>query len=125
MIGWGIFSLVVVAVPLVAVAVWVYGEQRSSRQRRKFLQRYKQRSVAGIRSRVEQELATEDTQVMPKIPREPLAPDPLQDGHISGYLPLPKRVRGYGRKPTPYPRMPAPPPEDELMRRILDGLKRL
>ncbi len=118
--GWGLFSLVVVAVPVVAIAVWVYSEHESNRRRRKFLRRYRQRSVAGIRRRVERDLATEITHVMPKLPRSPLQPDPLQDGQFTGDLSLPKRIRGYTRKPIPHPR-----PDTDVMRRVIEGLRRL
>lgn len=98
--GWALFSSVVVAVPLIAVAVWAFNEQASSRRRRKFLQRYSQRSVSGIRNRIEQELSAEDTHTIPKIQAGTLPPDPLQDGTFSGNLPLSKRPRRYARRCT-------------------------
>jgi hypothetical protein len=96
--GWALFSSAVVAVPLIAAGVWILSEQISNRQRRKFLRRYEQCSVSGIRKRVERELATEDMHVMPKIQRGPLVPDPLQDGKFSGRLPSSKRPRRYARQ---------------------------
>ena len=125
MFFWGIFSLLVIAVPLIAVLTWVYSQHRSNRRRKKFLRRYRQRSVGGIRERLERELSTADTQVIPKLRRGRLIPDPLQDGQITGDLLLPKRVRGYTLRPTPYSRRAAPHPDDEIMQRIVDGLKRL
>lgn len=125
MLAWGLFSLVVVAVPLVALLVWVYREQESSRRRRKFLRRYPQRSVTGIRERVARELATEDTHVIPKVPHGPLPPDRLQEGKFTGVLPLPTRVCRYVQSPTPYPRRLQKGPDTQLMQRILNGLKRL
>ena len=125
MIFWGIFSLAVLAVPTLAVLGWLFGQYRSNRRRRKFLERYPERSVAGIRERTTQDLANADTQVMPKVRHRTLPPGPTLDGHISGQLPQPQRVRGYVKRPTPYPRKPALPPDDELMQRILDGLRNL
>jgi hypothetical protein len=101
---WGLFSLVVVAVPLVAVLVWVYREQESSRRRRRFLRRYPQRSVAGIRERVKREreaerLAHADTQVIPAIPPDDVATEPIPQ-----VPPLPRRRRpSIDRRPTPWP----------------------
>jgi hypothetical protein len=95
---WARFSLVVVVVPLIAVLIWVLNEQEAGRRRRKFLQRYEQRSVDGIHTRVGKERATEKTHVMPRIEQGPLAPDPLQDGQFSGYLPEPKHARRYVRQ---------------------------
>lgn len=124
---WGLFSLVVVAVPLVAVLVWVYREQESSRRRRRFLRHYPQRSVAGIRERVKRErederIANADTQVLPAIP-----PDDVPTQPFPAYVPLPRRKRPYvDRPPTPWPRQdPDQRPDATFMQRILDGLKRL
>lgn len=96
--GWAIFCSAVVAVPLIAVTVWALSEQASSRRRKRFLRRYSQRSVSGIRNRVEKELAFEDTHVLPKVQPRSLMPDPLQDGNFSGQLPLSKRPRRYTRR---------------------------
>lgn len=123
--AWGLFALVVIAVPVVALLVWVYREQQSSRRRREFLRRYPQHSVSGIRKRVAREVASEVTHEIPKVLRGPLPPDPMQDGRFTGYLPLPRRVRGYVQHPTPYPRRPPESPDIELMQRILNGLRDL
>lgn len=98
--GWALFSLAIVAVPAVAAVIWILNEQASNRRRQKFLQCHEQRSVSGIRNRIERELANEDTHVMPRVHRGPLAPDPLQDGRITGRLPLSKRPRRYARQCT-------------------------
>ena len=127
MTGWGVAALVVVAVPLVAVAVWVVREQRSARRRRRFLERHKELSVSGIRERVARERAAEDlarapTQVLPVI-----SPDDVPTAPLPKVPPLPRRKRPYvERRPTPWQRQAlGERPDTELMQRILDGLRRL
>lgn len=99
--GWGLFSLAVIAVPLVALGTWMLSEHASGRRRRKFLRRHSSRSVAGIHERVDQETASEKTRPIPKIRRGTLTPDPLQNGTLSGRIPLPKTPRRYTRRQTP------------------------
>ncbi|MEC3978157.1 hypothetical protein [Amycolatopsis sp. H20-H5] len=86
--------------------------------------------MAAIVARVEQERADtavpwptadpEITDVLPVIrtgdaPTEVLPP-----------APLPRRVRRYVQNPpTPYPRAPQSRPDNELMQRVLEGLRNL
>jgi hypothetical protein len=123
--GWGLFSLAVVAVPTIAATIWLLCEVHSSRRRRNLLRRDRRRSVSGIKKRIEHELSNEDTHVMPKIQRGSLKPDPLQDGHVSGYLPIPKRVREYTRQAKSRARTRLSRPDIEHMKRVLNGLRRL
>jgi len=127
MTWWGVAALVVLAVPCVALVVWVVREQRSARRRRRFLERHKERSVAGIRERVTHEreverIANADTQVLPAI-----SPDNVPTQPLPAYIPLPQRKRPHvERRPTPWPRQRyANQPDKEVMQRILYGLKRL
>ncbi|MGW4133733.1 hypothetical protein [Amycolatopsis japonica] len=127
MIGWGIAALVVIAVPAVAILVWVIREQQSARRRRRFLERHKERSVSGIRERVKRErederLANADTQIFPAVPLDEVPTQPLPK-----VPPLPRRRRPYvNRPPTPWPRKKtAERPDQKLMQRILDRLERL
>jgi hypothetical protein len=120
--AWGVFALIAIAVPTVAVLVWVLREQQSARTRRKFLARNPHFSVSGIQERVERERADEalrgeDTEVI-DVPTEVI---PV----------IPSRQRRYIKNPpSPYPREPKnpkalSPPEQRLMQSVIDGLKRL
>ncbi|WP_329051219.1 hypothetical protein OG738_03760 [Amycolatopsis sp. NBC_01488] len=128
--GLGLAALVVVAVPLIAVAVWVIRELRSAQRRRRFLAKHRNRSVAGIRERVERERAEEraaqaDTEVFPVVMPDDVPTTVLPTVRPEPPPVMPQRVRRYVRRPSPRPRKPLPRPETELMQRILDGLKRL
>ncbi len=126
MIIWGIGSLVVLAVLGIALAIWILSEYRSGRDRRKFLSRYPERSVEGLRSRIARDLANADTDVIPKLPRGRFPRDSNLDGSFRGTLPLPGRPRVYVRQPVRHTReLALPPPDDELIKRILEGLRKL
>ena|GEM_PF-4510557 len=85
------------------------------------------RSPASIIARVQHERAEEarakaPTEVLPAI-----SPDDVPTVPFPAYVPLPRRRRPYvDRPPTPWPRKRfGKQPDQEVMQRILDGLKRL
>jgi hypothetical protein len=104
--GWGVFVLVVMAVPVVLVAVVCVADARHNRRVRDD----PSTSVEGIRRRLAQEqaeaeLASHPTEVLPRI--QP------PDGHE------------HARRSRPQPRRP---PEDSgqvSMQRVVEGLQRL
>jgi hypothetical protein len=124
--GWILFSLTIIAVLLTPFVIWILSEQLGNRRRRKFLRRFPQRSIAGIRENIERELGVADTQRIPRIRRGRLAPDPLQEGRIVGTLSVAKRVRAYVLCPAPRSRKnDTKHPEVDELKRVLDGLRRL
>ena len=108
-------------VPVICVAVLLVGDARHNRR----VRARPERTVAGIRQRVEAEraeveAASAPTQVLPRIQPAP-ADEPTQP------LPpvLPKRSRPNGQRPTPYYRKPHQRLDAELAERVLDGLRNL
>lgn len=95
MASWGIFATVVIAVPVIALIIWIGREQASIRRQKKFLRRYDHRSVPGIRKRIEHERATEQTRTIRKVKRE--SANPLE-GRFSGNLLPGKHSRNSSRE---------------------------
>jgi hypothetical protein len=119
--GGALAVLIVMAVPLVWVVVLLASDRRHNRRVRS----RPERTVAGIRERVkgeraEAEAASAPTEVLPRI-------QPALADEATEPLPpvLPKRLRPYAQRPTPYPRKPHQRPEAELAQRVLDGLRNL
>ncbi|MEV5719371.1 hypothetical protein AB0L41_36265 [Amycolatopsis mediterranei] len=113
--------LVVLAVPLVWVLVVLISDARHNRR----VRAQPERTVDGIRERLEREQAEVDfasapTEVLPAVQPAP-ADEPTQP------LPrmLPKRPRRYVQQPTPQPRQPKSSPDPDLMARVLHGLRQL
>ncbi|MFI5588144.1 hypothetical protein ACIA5G_24035 [Amycolatopsis sp. NPDC051758] len=109
------------AVPLVWVMVLLVGDWRHNRR----IRARPERTVVGIRQRVQGERARADaadapTEVLPRI-------QPAPADESTERLPpvLPKRTRPYVDQLTPNPRTPLARPETELMQRVLDGLHHL
>ncbi|MCU1685407.1 MAG: hypothetical protein JWQ81_6146 [Amycolatopsis sp.] len=116
--GWAVCAVVVIGGPLLLLVHWAVSDWlRQRRQRRLIVHQQPDWSVSAIVARVEQERADEATAW------------PTGDPEVTEVLPmLPVDEQPYvGRKPSPYPRqrMPLQPPDTEVIRQVLDGLKRL
>jgi hypothetical protein len=119
--GGALAVLVVMAVPLVWVLVLLVSGARHNRR----VRARPDRTVDGIRERLEREQAAADfasalTEVLPRI-------EPASADEPTVELPpvLPKRPRPYVQRPTPYARQPNASPNPDLMARVLHGLRNL
>jgi hypothetical protein len=117
--GWGIFAIAALTVPSTVIISWFSHEQLSARTRKKFLERNAERSVDGIRERVERErederISSEDTQFIAAVQLIVAPAETVK----------PRRVRPYANYP-PSPHPPLERPGEDSMQRILDGLHRL
>jgi hypothetical protein len=131
--GWAVCALIVIGGPLLLLIRWVVSDWRQERRRQRFIAEQQPKwSVSAIVARVEQERADEAaawptgdpevTEVLPVV---------LVDEQPVTVIPIPRlpvRKRPHvGPKPNPYPRQRTPlqPPDTEVMRQVLDGLRRL
>ncbi|WP_329067759.1 hypothetical protein [Amycolatopsis sp. NBC_01480] len=130
--GWAVCALVVIGAPLLLLLRWVVSDWRRARRRQRFRARQQPDwSVAAIVARVEQQRAdeaavwpTEDPEVTDVLPAVPVNEQPTT---VTPITRLPVRKRPYvERRPSPYPRQRTPlqAPDTEIMRQVLDGLRR-
>ncbi|WP_410596382.1 hypothetical protein [Amycolatopsis sp. lyj-23] len=117
--------------PAFAAAAWAIALERRPRRAGAVADSEPDFTVAGIQSRLRRELAARKladagTVALPTLPipaqtrREP-APPPRLPCRVAGILPPPApATAGF-----PAPRFAFAPPDTDLMRRILDGLRHL
>lgn len=112
---------VVMAVPVVWVLVVLVSDAWHNRR----VRAQPERTVDGIRERLEREQAEADfasapTEVLPRI-----QPAPADESTVELPPILPKRTRPYVQRPRPHPRRSLSPPPPDLVARVLDGLRNL
>lgn len=119
-----------VLVPVLAATAWAIALERRPRRRRPAAEPEPDFTVAGIQTRLRREkaarqLAEAGTVALPTLPipaqtrRTPVLDSlPLR---VVGTLPPPRPATAG----APAPRLAFAPPDTDLMRRILDGLRRL
>src|SRR5947207_11415186 len=124
---WGVYALVVVAVPMVsATCVLVTGWWKRRRRKRLIASQQRDWSVAAICVRVERERADADlaqapTELLPAVPRS--VDDRPTDRLPRLKPPLPRRyVRPRSALPA---RRPPDRPDQALLQRVLEGLRQL
>ncbi|AEK40657.1 hypothetical protein [Amycolatopsis mediterranei] len=119
--GGALTVLVVMAVPVVWIVVLLISDARHNRR----VRARPERTVDGIRERVEREQAAADFASAPTEVFPAIQPAPADELTVELPPVLPKRPRPYVQRPTPYPRQPNRSPDPDLVARVLDGLRNL
>jgi hypothetical protein len=120
-IGGALAVLAVLAVPVVWVAVLLVSDARHNRR----IRAQPNRTVAGIRRRLELERAEAEATNAPTEVLPAIQPASADEPTVPLRPVLPMRTRPYAKRSAPNHRPPPPRPPADLMACVLDGLRNL